>query len=62
MNPVFLFLAYVASLGVFLFVMLFGESALFVGTPVATAHWWLNHGVFDAFWRALRPAFDFYRC
>jgi hypothetical protein len=36
---------YLAFTAVLVFVMLFGESPIFIGTPVAKAHWLFTQGI-----------------
>lgn len=50
MNLVEFGFVYVGLLGVFLFVLLFGETPLFQATPVSFVHWLITSGVWEGLW------------
>ena len=43
-------LTYVVLFAALIFLLLFGESSIFIGTPVASLHWFLFQGTCDVVW------------
>ncbi|KAK9835458.1 hypothetical protein WJX74_000497 [Apatococcus lobatus] len=50
MNLVEFGFVYVGLLGLFIFILLFGETPLFQGTPVSFVHWLITSGIWEGVW------------
>lgn len=50
MDLILFLLTYVVLCAALVFLLLFGESSIFIGTPVASLHWILFYGSCDLVW------------
>ena len=50
MDLISLLLVYVFMVSAAIFLLLFGEAPIFMGTPIAKLHWLFFHGVCQGVW------------